>query len=199
MVEITVEQIKQFREATGLGLLEARNALRAAEGNAALAIEYIRKRTGQIVESRKARSTTAGIVESYIHQGNCVGVLIEVNCETDFVARNDTFRALVKNIAMQVAAAAPSYVSRRDIPREVIDKEVEIARQSAPSTCDELGKKKYVEGKLSRFYQTYVLLDQPYIKNSELTVAQLIDQSIVVLKENITVARFVRMQIGGTP
>jgi elongation factor Ts len=185
---------------TGAGMMECKAALSEAGGDLARAVVVLRKRGQAAAEKKASRATTEGIVYAYVHPGGRVGALIELNCETDFVAKTADFQELAKDLAMQVAAASPArprYVSRADVPESVLDAEREILRSQAESS----GKPaavidKIVEGRLAKFYSENVLLDQPFIKDDQMTVQQFITSRIAVLKENIQVRRFVRFERG---
>ena len=200
MANISAKLVKELREKTGAGMMECKKALEDAGGNLEEAVTLLRKRGAAAAETKLGRATTEGLVSSYIHPGGRVGVLIEVNCETDFVAATEEFRELVKDLAMQVAAASPAlplWVRREDVPKDALDKERDILRSQAEGT----GKppnviEKIVEGKLSKFYSENVLLEQSYIKNPDQTVEEYMKSKIAVLKENIQVRRFVRFERG---
>jgi len=194
---ITADQVRTLRDKTGAGMMECKAALVEAEGNLDEATTILRKR-GLAQAARKAgRTTSQGIVGSYIHMGGKVGVLVEVNCESDFVARTDGFQALVKDIAMHIAAADPRYVRREDVPAEALETEKDIYRaQFAESGKPAAVVEKIVDGKLSAYYGQVVLLDQPYIREPAMTVAQLIAEATAKMGENITVSRYARFKIG---
>jgi elongation factor Ts len=200
MTSISATLVKELRDKTGSGMMECKKALEDAGGNLEEAVTLLRKRGQAAAEQKSGRSTGEGLVGSYIHPGGRVGVLIEVNCETDFVANTEQFKDLVKEIAMQVAAASPArarWVRREDVPADALDKERDILRSQAEGT----GKpqnviEKIIEGKLEKFYSEYVLLEQPFIKNSDQTVEEYLKSKIAVLKENIQVRRFVRFERG---
>jgi elongation factor Ts len=194
---ITTEMVKSLREKTGAGVMECKAALEEAKGDLEKAVEILRKKGIATAEKKSTRTTSCGLISSYIHSDGRIGVLLEVNCETDFVARTEEFKNLVKELAMQIAAASPSYISREDVPEEVIEKEKEIYREIARSE----GKKeeiieKIVTGKLEKFYQNVCLLDQPYIRDDKKKVSEIIKETIGKLKENIVVKRFVRYRLG---
>ena len=197
MAEITAELVKQLRELTGAGVMECRNALREANGDLAEAQVVLRKRGIASAAKKATRATKQGLVGSYIHPGAQLGVLVEVNCESDFVARTEEFRQLVHDIAMQAAAADPQYIRREDVPAEVLDKEREIQRARALAEGKpEKVVDRIVEGRLSKFFEEVCLYDQPFIKDNTLTVGQLIATKIAKLGENITVSRFARFKVG---
>ena len=202
MANISAQLVKELREKTGAGMMECKKALEDAGGNLEEAVTLLRKRGAAAAETKLGRATTEGLVSSYIHPGGRVGVLIEVNCETDFVAATEEFRELVKDLAMQVAAASPAlarWVRREDVPKDALDKERDILRSQAEGTGKPANViEKIVEGKLSKFYSENVLLEQPYIKNPDQTVEEYLKSRIAVLKENIQVRRFVRFERGET-
>ena len=178
-------------------MMECKAALTEAGGNLEEATTILRKRGLAQAAKKAGRATGQGVVGSYIHMGGKVGVLVEVNCESDFVARTDAFQALVKDIAMHIAAADPRYVRREDVPAEVLDKEREIYKaQVAQSGKPPAVIEKIVEGKLGAFYAQVVLLDQPYIREPSTTVSQLIAEATAKMGENITVSRFARFKVG---
>ena len=201
MAEVTASAVKQLREKTGAGMMECKNALVESEGNEERAIEILRKRGLASARKREGRIAAEGIVGSYIHMGGKVGVLVEVNCETDFVARGDEFQQLVKDIAMHIAAAEPRYVSRTEVPAEDLDKEREIARAQAKNDPKNASKPdqvidKIVEGRLHKFYEESVLLDQPFVKAPEKTVGELVTEKVAKTGEKITIRRFQRYKMG---
>jgi elongation factor Ts len=199
MAEVTPQLVKQLRERTGAGMMECKKALDEARGDLAEAEVVLRKRGIAAASKKSARSTRQGIVGSYIHAGAQLGVLIEVNCESDFVARTDDFRQLVHDLAMQVAAANPSFVRREDVTAEVLEQEKRIQRDRARAEGKpEKIVDKVIEGRLAKFYEEICLLEQPFIRDNTTTVADLIKQKIAKLGENITVARFARFKVGET-
>jgi elongation factor Ts len=197
MAEITAQMVKQLRERTGAGILECKKALQETGGDMEEAVVVLRKWGLASAAKKASRSTKQGLIGSYIHAGSQIGVLVEVNCETDFVARTDEFRELVHDIAMQVAAADPKYIRREDVPQEVVEKEREIQRARVlaegkpPHVAD-----KIVEGRLAKFFEEVCLYEQPFIKDNSLTVGDLIKAKIAKIGENITVSRFVRFKVG---
>ena len=201
MAEITAAAVKQLREKTGAGMMECKNALVEAEGSEDRAIEILRKRGLASAKKREGRIAAEGIVGSYIHMGGKVGVLLEVNCETDFVARGDEFQQLVKDIAMHVAAAEPKYVNREDVAAADLDKEREIARAQAKNDPKNANKPdqvidKIVEGRLNKYYEETVLMDQPFVKDPAKTVAELVTEKVAKTGEKITIRRFTRYKMG---
>lgn len=199
MAEVTSQLVKQLRERTGAGMMECKKALDEAHGDLGEAEVVLRKRGIAAATKKGARSTGQGVVGSYIHAGSQLGVLIEVNCESDFVARTDDFRQLVHDLAMQVAAANPSFIRREDVSPEMLEQEKQIQRARALAEGKpEKIVDKVVEGRLAKFYEEICLLDQPFIRDNTTTVADLIKQKIAKLGENITVARFARFKVGET-
>jgi elongation factor Ts len=194
---ITADLVKQLRDKTGAGMMECKAALAEANGDMEEAITLLRKRGLAQAAKRAGRATANGLIGSYIHLGGKIGVLVEVNCETDFVAKTDDFQNLVKEIGMHVAAADPKWVRREEVPAEAIEKEKSIYRAQMENT----GKPahvidKIVEGKLGSFYSQFVLVDQPSVRDPNVTVGQLIAQATAKTGENIVVRRFVRFRVG---
>jgi elongation factor Ts len=187
--------VSDLRAKTGAGLLECKKALDESKGNIEEAVTILRKKLGSKLDKLSARATKEGVIESYIHVGGKVGVLIEVNCETDFVARNDGFRAFVKDLCLQIAAAAPLYVSREEVPEAEIQKERDIAAAQVEGKPP-AAVQKIIEGKLEKHYSTVCLIDQPFVKAPEKTVKDLLSDQIAKIGENIQVRRFVRYQLG---
>ncbi len=197
MAEISAALVKELRERTGAGMMDCKRALAEVKGDLEKAIDYLREKGLAAAAKKAGRITAEGLVESYIHGGGRIGVLVEVNCETDFVAKTDEFRILVRDIAMQVAASRPEYVRREEVPGEVIAREKEIlAAQAANEGKPEKIIQKMVEGRIEKFFKEMCLLEQPFIKNPDITVGQLITESIARIGENISVRRFVRYELG---
>ena len=197
MATITADVVKQLRDKTGAGMMECKAALTEAGGNMEEAITLLRKRGLAQAAKRAGRATAQGTVGSYIHLGGRIGVLVEVNCESDFVARTDDFQSLVKEVGMHIAAADPRWVRREDVPAEAIEKEKSIYRAQMENT----GKPahvldKIVEGKLGSFYEQFVLLEQKSIRDPNVTIAQLVAQASAKTGENIQISRFVRYRVG---
>ncbi len=197
MANITAQMVKELREKTGAGMMDCKRALEEAEGDMEKAVEVLRKRGIAKAEKKAGREAKDGLVEAYIHAGGKLGVLVEVNCETDFVAKTDDFKTFVRNIAMQIAATNPMAIKREDIPQEVMEKEREIYREQARSS----GKPEHIvdkiaEGKLEKFYTEHVLMEQPYIRDPEITIQDYVTEMIARLGENITIRRFARFRIG---
>lgn len=194
---ITADMVKQLRDKTGAGMMDCKAALAEANGDMEKAVEILRKKGIASATKRAGRATKDGIVGHYIHMGGKVGVLVEVNCETDFVARTEDFQALAKEIAMHVAAADPRYVSRDQVPAAELDKEKEIYRaQFAGSGKPEQVIDKIVEGKLGSFYAQICLLEQPSVRDPNVTIQQMLQAATAKTGENITVSRFVRFKLG---
>ncbi|MBM3851787.1 MAG: translation elongation factor Ts [Verrucomicrobia bacterium] len=194
-ITISAQAVANLREQTGAGLLDCKKALTEANGNHEEAITILRKKGAASAAKKAERATKDGIIESYIHVGSRVGVMIEVNCETDFVARNEAFRIFVKDLCLQIAAASPLYVSRAEVPEAELAKEREIAAaqvQGKPPAAVQ----KIVEGKLEKYYSMACLLDQPFVKVPEKTVKEILTEQITKIGENIQVRRFVRYQLG---
>jgi elongation factor Ts len=192
---ISAQAVADLREKTGAGLLDCKKALTESNGNVEEAITILRKKGAASAAKKADRATKEGIIESYIHVGGKVGVLIEVNCETDFVARNEDFRAFVKDLCLQIAAASPLYVSREEVPEADVQKERDIAAaqvQGKPPAAVQ----KIVEGKLEKFYSTVCLVDQPFVKLPEKSVKDMVTEKITKIGENIQIRRFVRYQLG---
>jgi elongation factor Ts len=201
MAEITASAVKALREKTGAGMMECKNALTEANGSEEQAIEILRKRGLASARKKEGRIAAEGAVGSYIHMGGKVGVLVEINCETDFVARGEEFQQLIKDIAMHVAAAEPRYVSREEVPSDALDKEREIARAQARNDPKNANKpdqviERIVEGRLNKFYEEAVLLDQPFVKDPAKTVGELVTEKVAKTGEKITIRRFTRYKMG---
>jgi elongation factor Ts len=192
---ISAQAVADLREKTGAGLLDCKKALTEANGNVEEAITILRKKGAASAAKKADRATKEGVVESYIHVGGKVGVMIEVNCETDFVARNEAFRAFVKDLCLQIAAASPLYVSRDEVPEADLAKERDIAAAQVAGKPP-AAVQKIVEGKLEKFYSTVCLVDQPFVKVPEKTVKEMLTEQITKIGENIQVRRFVRYQLG---
>ncbi|MCX6564555.1 MAG: translation elongation factor Ts [Candidatus Aminicenantes bacterium] len=195
-MDITAEQVRELRERTGIGMMECKRALEEAGGNAEKAIEILRKKGHARAKDKAERATSEGAVGAYIHSNAKIGVLVEVNCETDFVARNEEFKQLVKDIAMHIAAANPIYIAPENIPADILDKEKDIVREQfkdskKPAEIVE----KIVQGKMTKFYEEVCLLEQPYIKDDKRKIKDLITAFIAKFKENTRVSRFTRYEI----
>jgi elongation factor Ts len=201
MAEITASLVKSLREKTGAGMMECKAALTEANGNEEQAVEILRKKGIATAGKKEGRVTAEGVVGSYIHMGGKVGVMVEINCETDFVARGEEFQQLVKDVAMHVAAVDPKYVNREQVPADVLDKERDILRDQLKNDPKNAGKpddvlNKIIEGRVGKYYEDNVLLDQPFVKDPSKTVGELVTEKIASIKENITVRRFTRYKMG---
>ncbi|WAH35379.1 translation elongation factor Ts [Alicyclobacillus dauci] len=197
MAEVTAAMVKELREKTGAGMMDCKKALTEAEGDMERAQEVLRERGLASAAKKAGRVAAEGLVESYIHAGGRIGVLVEVNCETDFVAKNEDFRSFVKDIAMHIAAAAPQYVRREEVPAEVVEKEKEILRNQ---TLNE-GKPanivdKIVEGRIDKFFKDICLLEQQFVKDTDKTIDTLLREKIATIGENISIRRFARYVVG---
>lgn len=201
MAEITVSAVKALREKTGAGMSDVKNALVEANGNEEQAIEILRKKGLATAGKKAGRVTAEGAVGSYIHMGGKVGVLVEVNCESDFVARGEEFQQLVKDVAMHIAASDPRYVSREEVPNDILDKEREIELEKLKADPKNASKpadilEKIIAGKLNNYYESNVLVDQPFVKDPSKTVGDLVAEKIATIKENISIRRFTRYKMG---
>jgi elongation factor Ts len=196
-MDITADRVKELRQRTGIGMMECKEALQDCQGDIEKAIDILRKKGYSRAKDKMSRETAEGIIASYIHLNGKIGVLIEVNCESDFVARNEEFKDLVKNISMQIAASSPKYVSSEEIPQSEVEQEKEIIRaqlkdmKKPPEIIE-----KIVLGKLGKFYEEVCLLDQPYIKDDKVKVGQLVASMIAKIGENIKIRRFARFELG---
>jgi elongation factor Ts len=201
MAEITASAVKSLREKTGAGMVDCKNALVEASGDETQAIEILRKKGMATAGKKAGRVTAEGVVGSYIHMGGKVGVLVEINCESDFVARGDEFQQLVKDVAMHVAAADPRFATREEVPTGELAKEREILMDQLKNDPKNAGKpddvlNKIIEGRLNKFYEENVLIDQPFVKDPSKTVGELVAEKIGSIKENITIRRFTRYKMG---
>lgn len=196
-MDITAEKVKELRQRTGIGVMECKQALQENGGDIEKAIAWLRKKGYARAKEKMSRETSEGLVQSYIHLDGKIGVLVEVNCESDFVARNVEFKELAKNICMQIAASNPRYISSEEIPSEELEEEKEIIRSQLKDT-----KKppeileKIVQGKLNKYYEEVCLLDQPYIRDDKISVKQLVASYIAKFGENIKIKRFARFELG---
>ncbi|MBD3180875.1 translation elongation factor Ts [Candidatus Poribacteria bacterium] len=196
-MEITAAMVKELRQKTGVGVMDCKRALVEADGDLEKAILILREKGSAVAEKRMGRAVPEGIIESYIHTGNRIGVLLEINCETDFVARTDDFQELANDIAMQIAAKKPLYVSREDVPEEIIEKEKGILRtQALNEGKPEKVVDKIVEGRLNKFFSEVCLLEQEFIKDSDKTIKDLILEKMSTIGENIVLKRFTRYELG---
>ncbi len=196
-MEITAQMVKELRERTGAGMMDCKNALNEAKGNMESAVDALRKKGVASAAKKAGRITAEGAVGSYIHGGGKLGVLVEVNCETDFVARTEPFQELVRDIAMHIAAADPKFVRREEVTPEALERERAIfADQALASGKPANVVEKIVTGKMEKYYSEFVLLEQPFVKNPDVTVAQLIAEKVGKIGENIQIRRFVRFKLG---
>lgn len=197
MAEIKAGQVKELRDKSGVSMMECKKALQESNGDIAKAELILREKGLAAASKKSSRATNQGLIDSYIHLGSKIGVMLEVNCETDFVARNEMFKEFVHNIALHIAASAPKYVSKEDIPSEIIEAEKEIYRKQALNEGKpEAVLEKIAEGKLKKFYEDNCLTDQPYVKDNDLTVGDLLKEAILKIGENIVIRRFVRFVLG---
>jgi elongation factor Ts len=195
---ISADMVKELREKTGAGMMDCKRALSETEGDIEKAIDYLRQKGLSDAAKRTGRTASEGVIGSYIHPGGKIGVLVEVNCESDFVARTEEFQLLVKDLAMHVAAANPLYLRREDVPEEAIAREKNIYEvQAKEGGKPERIVERIVQGKLEKFFQDVCLLEQPFVKDPDLSVNQRVSSAIAKLGENIVVRRFQRFQLGG--
>lgn len=192
---ITSEQVKQLREMTGIGMMKCKEALEATGADFEKAVEYLRKQGLSTADRKAGRTTNEGCIASYIHSNSKIGVLVELKCETDFVARNEEFRQLARDLCMQVAATRPLGISTEDVPAAIVEKEREIYREQVKDKPPQVVEK-IVEGKLAAFFRERCLLEQPFVKDPKVTVGDLVKGLVAKLGENLSVSRFVRMELG---
>jgi elongation factor Ts len=197
MADITAALVKELREKTGAGMMDCKNALVEAQGDMDKAGELLRKKGIARASKKASRAVNEGRIEAYIHPGSKIGVLVEINCETDFVAKTDEFKTFSRNVAMQIAASSPVYVKRDGVDQETIDREMDIYREQAKSQ----GKpeniiEKIATGKLDKFYSEICLMEQPFVKDADITIENLVTETITKLGENISIRRFSRFKIG---
>ena len=196
-MEISATMVKELREKTGAGIMDCKEALSASEGSMEDAVDYLRKKGLQAAEKRSSRATREGVVHSYIHGGGRLGVLVEVNCETDFVARTDDFQEFCRDLGMQIAASNPQYVSIDQVPEEAVAKERGILEEQARQAGrPENVISRIVDGRLQKYYEDVCLLEQPFVKDTDKTVNDVLRDHIAKLGENITIARFARFVLG---
>lgn len=196
-MSISAEMVKTLREKTGVGMMECKKALLETEGDLEKAQEYLRKKGLADAAKRGDRTTAEGLIEAYIHMGGQIGVMLELNCETDFVARNETFKTLAKDIAMHIAASNPLYVSKEEVPADLVAKEKEILMaQPDMASKPENVREKIIEGRIEKFYEQICLLNQSFVKDPSLKIADLVNKSISTLGEKIQVKRFTRFSVG---
>ncbi|MBX7056280.1 MAG: translation elongation factor Ts [Pyrinomonadaceae bacterium] len=201
MAEVTASAVKSLREKSGAGMIDCKNALVEANGDENAAMEILRKKGMATAGKKAGRVTAEGAVGSYIHMGGKVGVLVEVNCESDFVSRGDEFQQLVKDVAMHIAAVDPRYTNREEVPADVLNKEREILMEQLKNDPKNASKpedvlNKIIEGRLNKFYEDNVLIDQPFVKDPSKTVGELVAEKIGSIKENISIRRFSRFKMG---
>ncbi|MGD2165834.1 MAG: translation elongation factor Ts [Anaerolineae bacterium] len=197
-MDITTSMIKDLRDATSAGVLDCREALEATDGDFEKAVDYLRQKGMSEAAKRSDSAASEGLIEAYIHHGSQVGVLLELNCETDFVARTDDFETLAHNLALHIAFAAPAYLTREDVPVEEVESEKDIYRKQALQQ----GKPEHivdriVEGRLEKFFEQTCLFEQPFVKNEDKTIRDLLNESITAFGENVIVSRFARYEVGG--
>jgi len=194
-MEITAAMVKKLRDATGVGMMECKAALAEAGGSIDEATTILRKRGLASATKKAGRSTNEGMIGHYIHMGGKIGVLVEVNCESDFVARTEDFQAMAREIAMHIAAANPTYVRREDVPADIVAREKDIYKEQVKDKPAQVIDK-IVEGKMNSYYQQFCLLEQASVRDPNVTIQQLVQDAIRILGENITVSRFTRMKVG---
>jgi elongation factor Ts len=198
VADITAQMVKELRQATSAGVLDCKEALQATEGSFDKAVTYLREKGLAAAAKRSEREADEGMIGAYIHAGSRVAALVELNCETDFVARTEQFQDLAHDLAMQVVAAKPLYLNREDVPQSVVEEELSVYRaQMVDSGKPEQIVERIVQGKLEKFYEEVVLLEQPYIKDPSVTVGEMVQQKNALLGENLVVRRFVRFEVGG--
>lgn len=201
MAEISMSAVKDLREKTGAGMVDCKNALVEADGDVEKAVELLRKKGMATADKKSGRVTAEGAVGSYIHMGGKVGVMVEINCESDFVSRGEEFQQLVKDVAMHIAASDPKYLRREEVPADVLDKEREILRDQLKNDTKNANKPadvidKIIEGRVNKYYEENVLLDQAFVKDPSKTIGELVAEKIASIKENITVRRYTRYKMG---
>lgn len=193
--QISAQQVNELRQQTGAGLMDCKKALMESNGNMEEAITFLKKKGIASAAKKADRAASEGTIQSYIHLGGRVGVLLELNCETDFVAKNDNFKQLAKDLCMHIAAAAPTYLRREDVPKELVQKEEEVARAQTegkpPAAAEGI-----IKGKLDKWYKQICLLEQDYVKNADLTIQEVLTEAISKMGENMVIRRFERYQIG---
>jgi elongation factor Ts len=195
VMDITAAMVKKLRDATGAGMMECKAALTEANGDLEAATTLLRKRGLASAAKKAGRTTSEGLIGHYIHMGGKIGVLVEINCESDFVARTDKFQELTKEIAMHIAAANPTYVRREDVPADIVGREKEIYKEQVKDKPAQVVDK-IVDGKMNSFYQQFCLMEQASVRDPNVTITQLVQDAIRILGENITVSRFTRMKVG---
>ncbi|WP_017813708.1 MULTISPECIES: translation elongation factor Ts [Paenibacillus] len=194
---VSASAVKELREKTGAGMLDCKKALEETGGDIAKAVDVLREKGLSAAANKAGRAATEGTVESYIHAGGRIGVLVEINCETDFVGKTDQFKSFARDIAMQIAAANPLYVRREEVPAEAIEKEKEILKaQALNEGKPEKIVEKMVEGRINKYYEEYCLLEQSFVKDPDKTINQLLNEKISTIGENISIRRFARFELG---
>ena len=194
---ITASDVNALRQKTGVGMMDCKKALTEANGDMDKAIEILREKGMAAAAKKAGRIAAEGVVDSYIHMGGKVGVLVEVNCETDFVARGDQFKALVHDIALQIAASKPTYITKEEVPESVLDEEKKILKiQAMNEGKPEAIAEKMVQGRIKKYYEDFCLLEQPFVKDPSKTIGQLITEAVAAIGEKITVRRFARFEMG---
>ncbi len=197
MTTISAATVKELRDKTGAGMMDCKEALKQSDGDVSKAVDFLRKKGLATAAKRAGRAMSEGTIQTYIHTGGKLGVMVEVNCETDFVAKNEDFIAFARNIAMHIAATNPVSISQQDVPQAIVEKEMEIYRDQIRA----MGKpeqmvEKIAEGKLNKFYKENCLLSQSYVRDPNVTIADILNEQIAKIGENITIKRFVRFQVG---
>lgn len=196
-MEIDAQAVKRLRERTGAGMMDCKAALKETEGDEEKAVEVLREKGMSAAAKKAGREASEGIIDSYIHMGGKVGVLVEVNCETDFVAKNDEFQSFVHDICLQIAASRPAYINRDEVPEEIVEKEKEMIRkQSLAEGKPEKVIDKIVEGRMEKYYQENCLLDQPFVKDEDKSISELLTETIAKVGENIIIRRFACYELG---
>ncbi|NOZ61403.1 MAG: translation elongation factor Ts [Calditrichaeota bacterium] len=194
---VTADDVKKLRQMTGAGIMDCKNALKETDGDVEKAVELLRKKGIAKADKKAGRETKEGLIDAYIHPGSKLGVLVEINCETDFVAKTDDFKTFVRDIAMQIAAANPMVVKREELPQDVIDREMAIYKTQAENEKKPAHiAEKIATGRMEKFYQEVVLLEQSFVKDSDKTIEQLLKETIGKIGENISIRRFSRFQLG---
>ncbi len=194
-MSISAAAVKELREKTNAGMMDCKKALQEVNGDMEKALEVLRKKGLSLASKRSGRETKEGVIDSYIHLGSKVGVMIEVSCETDFVSRNDVFKSFVRDLMLQVASSSPLYVSREEVPSDLIEKEKDIARAQITGKPDNIVEK-ILEGKINKYFEQICLLEQPFVKDPDMKIEDLLKAKIAEIGENIQIRRFVRFQLG---
>ena len=196
-MKITAQMVKELRETTGAGILEAKKALEATDGDYDKAVDILREKGAARAAKRSGREANEGVIELYAHPGNRVGVMVEINCETDFVARNEQFQSLAHELALHIAAMAPKYLTADEVPSEELDREVEVLKsQALAEGKPENIVEKIVAGRISKYYEEICLLEQPFVKDDKIKIKQMITDAVGAIGENIRIRRFARYELG---